>query len=113
VVSDVSGNFILFNRRAESLFRQEAVTELLLDAADVSSTRVLAAVRANSVKLTSFISGLASATGAGRQAEINLTDPQTGRLLPMEITSAEVVDFTGQVSADRQSPPDRSPRRQA
>src|SRR5215471_858926 len=56
VVSDVSGNFILFNRRAESLFRQEAVTELLLDAADVSSTRVLAAVRANSVKLTSFIS---------------------------------------------------------
>jgi len=99
VVSDVSGNFILFNRRAESLFRQEAVTELLLDAADVSSTRVLAAVRANSVKLTSFISGLASATGAGRQAEINLTDPQTGRLLPMEITTVEVVDFTGQVSA--------------
>jgi PAS domain S-box-containing protein len=103
VVSDVSGSFILFNRRAESLFRQEAVTkkggELLLEAAEDSSTRVLAAVRANSVKLTSFISGIASETGAGRQAEINLTDPQTGRLLPMEITSAEVVDFTGQVTA--------------
>jgi PAS domain S-box-containing protein len=103
VVSDVGGNFILFNRRAESLFRQEAVTkkggELLLEAAEDSSTRVLAAVRANSVKLTSFISGLASETGAGRQAEIDVTDPQTGRLLPMEITSVEVVDFTGQVTA--------------
>jgi len=103
VVSDVSGNFILFNRRAETLFRQEAVTkkggDLLLEAVEDSSNRVLAAVRANSVKLTSFISGLASETGAGRQAEINLTDPQTGRLLPMEITSVEVVDFTGQVSA--------------
>jgi signal transduction histidine kinase len=103
VVSDVSGNFILFNRRAETLFRQEAVTrmggELLLESADDSSTRVLAAVRANSVKLTSFISGLASETGAGRKAEINLTDPQTGRLFPMEITSVEVIDFTGQVTA--------------
>src|SRR5215831_564069 len=102
VVTDVGGNFILFNRRAESLFRQEAVTKSgreFLEAADDSSNRVLAAVRANSVKLTSFISGLASETGAGRQAEIDLTDPQTGRLLPMEITSAEVVDFTGQVSA--------------
>jgi two-component system NtrC family sensor kinase len=60
---------------------------------------VLAAVRANSVKLTSFISGIASETGTGRQAAIDLIDPQTGRLLPMEITSAEVVDFTGQVTA--------------
>src|SRR5262249_8388617 len=70
VVTDVGGNFILFNRRAESLFRQEAVTKSgreFLEAADDSSNRVLAAVRANSVKLTSFISGLASETGAGRQ----------------------------------------------
>jgi len=103
VVSDVGGNFILFNRRAETLFRQEAFIkrggELLPEVADDPSSRVLAAVRANSVKLTSFISGVASETGAGRQAEIGLTDPQTGLLLPMEITSVEVVDFTGQVTA--------------
>src|SRR6516225_7314556 len=59
VVTDVGGNFILFTRRAESLFRQETATkrggELLLEEADDSASRVLAAVRANSVKLTSFI----------------------------------------------------------
>jgi PAS domain S-box-containing protein len=103
VVTDVGGNFILFNRRAESLFRQETATkrggELLLEEADDSASRVLAAVRANSVKLTSFISGVASETRTGRQAEIELIDTQSGRLLPMEITSVEVVDFTGQVTA--------------
>ena len=67
--------------------------------ADDSASRVLAAVRSNSVKLTSFISRVASETGTGRQAEIDLIDPQSGRLLPMEITSVEVVDFTGQVTA--------------
>ena len=88
VVCDSAGNFILFNRRAELLFEEK------------SSFRAAAgAVRTNAVKLTSFISGLASASETGRQAEIELVDPDSGRLLPMEITAREVLDPTGQVTA--------------
>jgi PAS domain S-box-containing protein len=89
VVCDSAGNFILFNRRAELLFEEK------------SSFRpaAMAAVRTNAVKLTSFISGLASASETGRQAEIELVDPDGGRLLPMEITAREVLDTTEQVTA--------------
>lgn len=89
VVCDSAGNFILFNRRAELLFEEK------------SSFRSAAtsAVRTNAVKLTSFISGLASAAETGRQAEIELIDPDSARLLPMEITAREVLDPTGQVTA--------------
>lgn len=89
VVCDVSGNFILFNRRAELLFPDY----------ESFSTRGSAAARSNAVKLTSFISGLASASETGRQAEIELVDPGTGKILPMEITAREVLDPTGQVTA--------------
>ncbi|HEX2270966.1 MAG TPA: ATP-binding protein, partial [Pyrinomonadaceae bacterium] len=89
VVCDSAGNFILFNRRAELLFEEK------------SSFRAseATAVRTNAVKLTSFISALASASETGRQAEIELIDPDSGRLLPMEITAREVLDPTGQVTA--------------
>ena len=50
VVCDSSGNFILFNRRAELLFQEY----------ESSRSVSAAAVRTNAVKLTSFISGLAS-----------------------------------------------------
>jgi PAS domain S-box-containing protein len=103
VVFDAGGNFIFFNRRAEMLFSQERLsrqrTELLLQHEDPSSAQALAAVRANSVKLTSFISGLASETHTGRQAEIELIDPETGETLPMEINSVEVLDAKGEVTA--------------
>jgi PAS domain S-box-containing protein len=103
VVTDANGNFILFNRRAELLFQQEEVTKrptsLLLQQPDPSASRTLAAVRSNLVKLTSFISGLASETRTGRQAEIELIDPETNETLPMEITSVEVPDAKGQVTA--------------
>lgn len=89
VVCDASGNFILFNRRAELLFQQE----------DAFTKSAAVAVRANSVKLTSFISALASASETDRQAEIELIDPETGAILPMEITAGEVIDTKGQVTA--------------
>jgi PAS domain S-box-containing protein len=89
VVCDSAGNFILFNRRAELLFQENASFR----------SPAAAAVRANAVKLTSFISGLASASETGRQAEIELIDPEGGRSLPMEITAREVLDPTGQVTA--------------
>ena len=88
-VCDVSGNYILLNRRAELLFGEN----------ERFSARAAAAVRTNAVKLTSFISGLASFAETGRQAEIELIDPETDRSLPMEITAREVLDPTGQVTA--------------
>ncbi|HKU72389.1 MAG TPA: ATP-binding protein [Pyrinomonadaceae bacterium] len=89
VVCDSAGNFILFNRRAELLFQENASFR----------SSASAAVRTNAVKLTSFISTLASASETGRQAEIELIDPEDGRSLPMEITAREVLDATGQVTA--------------
>lgn len=88
-VCDTSGKFILFNSRAELLFQER----------DEMPWAALRAVRNNSVKLTSFISGLASGAESGRQAEIELLDPETANRLPMEITSAEVADAKGQVTA--------------
>ena len=89
VVCDSAGNFILFNRRAELLFQENESFHSLASAA----------VRTNAVKLTSFISTLASASETGRQAEIELIDPEDNRSLPMEITAREVLDATGQVTA--------------
>src|SRR5205085_848707 len=89
-VCDTSGNFILFNRRAELLFQRDD---------EDATAAAAAAVRANSVKLTSFISALASAAEASRQAEIELLDPETDKTLPMEITAGEVLDAKGQVTA--------------
>ena len=88
-VCDSSGKFILFNQRAELLFQER----------EGMPAPSLRAVRNNSVKLTSFISGLASGAETGRQAEIELIDPETSNRLPMEITSAEVADAKGQVTA--------------
>jgi PAS domain S-box-containing protein len=88
-VCDVSGNYILLNRRAGLLFQDS----------EIFSARAAAAVRTNAVKLTSFISGLASFAETGRQAEIELIDPETNRSLPMEITAREVLDPAGQVTA--------------
>ena len=89
VVCDSAGNFILFNRRAELLFQEN----------ESFKSSAAAAVRTNAVKLTSFISTLASASETGRQAEIELIDPENIRSLPMEITAREVLDATGQVTA--------------
>src|SRR5919205_229171 len=88
-VCDTSGKFILFNQRAELLFQER----------EGMPKGALRAVRNNSVKLTSFISALASGAESGRQAEIELIDPETTNRLPMEITSAEVADAKGQVTA--------------
>lgn len=89
VVCDTSGKFILCNHRAELLFQESGSFR----------PRAAAAVRANTVALTTFISGLAPASETVRQAEIELSNPQDGRSLPMEITAREVHDATGQVTA--------------
>jgi PAS domain S-box-containing protein len=89
VVGDAAGNLLLFNRKAELFFEQP----------EDPTPDTLAMVRTNAVKLTSFISALASAPGAERKAEIELIDPETGNILPMEITSVEISGPRGQVTA--------------
>ncbi len=89
VVCDSSGNYILLNRRAELLFQEN----------EAPGSAAASAVRTNAVKLTSFISTLASASDTARQGEIELMDPEQGQLLPMEITAREVLDEAGQVTA--------------
>lgn len=88
-VSDAQGNFILFNTRAGRYFQER----------ENMTGRAEQAVRTNSVKLTSFMSSLASATQKDRQGEIALIDPETGATLPMEITAAEVTDARGHATA--------------
>src|SRR4029078_2783772 len=87
VVCDAAGNFILFNRRDALLFQQE----------DFFRSRAASAVRANAVKLTSFISGLASASETGRQAEIELIDPESGPSTALEIAAREGCDVSRSV----------------
>ena len=89
VVCDSSGNYILLNRRAELLFQEN----------EAPGSAAASAVRTNAVKLTSFISTLASASDTARQGEIELMDPEQGQLLPMEITAREVLDEAGRVPA--------------
>jgi signal transduction histidine kinase len=88
VVADGSGNLILLNRKAEALFDTQN-----------PSSAALAAIRSNSVKLTSFLSALATDPNASRQAELELINPNTGDVLPMEITSVEVQGSHDQVAA--------------
>src|SRR4029078_10482811 len=87
VVCDSSGNFILFNRRAELLFQEN----------DSVRPTAAAAIRTNAVKLTSFISGLASASETGRQAEIELIDPESGPSTALEIAAREGCDVSRSV----------------
>ncbi len=90
-VCDSRGNFILFNARAELLFQAPVVG---------ARPGAVSAVRANSVKFTSFISTLASDSSTSvRQAEIELINPRSGEKLPMEITAVEVEDAMGEVTA--------------
>jgi PAS domain S-box-containing protein len=92
-VCDETGKFILLNQSAERLFQADE------ESGKGASQQARRAARDNSVKLTSFISALASGAERGRQAEIELLDPETNEPLPMEITSAEVTDAKGQTTA--------------
>jgi PAS domain S-box-containing protein len=88
VVCESDGSFILFNRRAEVLFQNQS-----------GNIKRGAAVKSNVDKLTAFICGLSSKPESDRQTEIELIDPESGESLPMDITSGEVLDGKGHVTA--------------
>jgi signal transduction histidine kinase len=92
IVTDPVGGTVLMNNPAEELFTVHA------DAGDIS----LRTVQANDAHFSSFISGLLlGETGPGeiRRGEIGLTNPISGKAIPVEAIAGKVLTETGELTA--------------
>ena len=90
IVTDQQGETSLMNNPAERLFT----------VAPGSGDDAQRIVRANDAHFTSFVSGLLS-TGweTTRRGEIALTDPNTGKLVPVEALAAKMLSEVGELTA--------------
>src|SRR5687768_8469384 len=88
LVTDEEGDIVLMNEPAERLF-------------NVPSTASEAAqrhVRSNGAHLTSFVSNVLTRTGEQRyRGEIQLSDPVTGKLLPVEGVAGTILSEQGEL----------------
>jgi PAS domain S-box-containing protein len=88
LVTDPEGDIVLMNEPAERLF-------------NVPTTAAEAAqrnVRANGANLTSFVSNVLTRTGEQRyRGEIQLTDPASGRGLPVEALAGTILSEQGEL----------------
>ncbi len=89
VATNPSGEIMLMNTPAERLFT--AGTNVGKDAQR--------AVRTNDAVFSSFISNLFAAQGLRWKGELNLTDPQTGVLVPVEAIAGKVLSEHGELTA--------------
>jgi PAS domain S-box-containing protein len=88
LVTDPEGDIVLLNTPAERLFSVPAT-------ADESAQR---SVRANGANLTSFVSNVLTRTGEQRyRGEIQLTDPTSGRALPVEALAGTILTEQGEL----------------
>jgi PAS domain S-box-containing protein len=88
LVTDPEGDIVLLNERAERLFN-------VPNTAAESAQRN---VRANGANLTSFVSNVLTRTGEQRYSgEIQLTDPSTGRALPVEAVAGTILSEQGEL----------------
>jgi PAS domain S-box-containing protein len=88
LVTDQEGDIVLMNEPAERLFNVPAT------AGDAAQRRV----RANGANLTSFVSNVLTRTGEQRyRGEIQLTDPQMGRSLPVEAVAGTILSEQGEL----------------
>ena len=88
LVTDQEGDIVLMNEPAERLFN------VPLSAGDAAQRRV----RANGANLTSFVSNVLTRTGEQRyRGEIQLSDPQTGRSLPVEAVAGTILSEQGEL----------------
>ncbi|HEV3486600.1 MAG TPA: histidine kinase dimerization/phospho-acceptor domain-containing protein, partial [Vicinamibacterales bacterium] len=88
LVTDQEGDIVLMNEPAERLFTVAA-------SAGEAAQRW---VRANGAHLTSFVSNVLTRTGEQRyRGEIQLTDPRTGRALPVEGVAGTILSEQGQL----------------
>lgn len=92
IVTDPIGGTVMMNNPAEELFT------IPFDAGDVSQRTV----QANDAHFSSFISGLLlGETGPGeiRRGEIGLTNPTSGKAIPVEAIAGKVLTESGELTA--------------
>jgi PAS domain S-box-containing protein len=88
LVTDPEGGIVLMNEPAERLFDVPAT------APEVEQRRV----RSNGARLTSFVSNVLTRSGEQRyRGEIQLSDPGTGRVLPVESIAGTILSGQGEL----------------
>jgi PAS domain S-box-containing protein len=88
LVTNQEGDIVLMNEPAERLFN-------VPNTADEAAQR---RVRANGAHLTSFVSNVLTRTGEQRyRGEIQLSDPVTGKLLPVEGVAGTILSEQGEL----------------
>jgi signal transduction histidine kinase len=88
LVTDQEGDIVLMNEPAERLFNVPT------SAGEAPQRRV----RANGANLTSFVSNVFTRSGEQRyRGEIQLSDPQTGRTIPMEAVAGTILSEQGEL----------------
>jgi len=88
LVTDPEGDIVLLNEPAERVFNVPAT----------AVERAERSVRANGANLTSFVSNVLTRTGEQRyRGEIQLTDPATGRALPVEALAGTILSEQGEL----------------
>ena len=88
LVTDQEGDIVLMNTPAERLFNSPATGD----------EGPLRRVRANGANLTSFVSNVLTRSGEQRyRGEIQLTDPITGRPLPVEALAGTILSEQGEL----------------
>jgi len=88
LVTDPEGDIVLMNEPAERLFN------VPVTAAEAAQRNV----RANGANLTSFVSNVLTRTGEQRyRGEIQLTDPSSGRALPVEALAGTILSEQGEL----------------
>ncbi len=88
LVTDQEGDIVLMNEPAERLF------SIPSSASDVMQRRV----GANGANLTSFVSNVLTESGEQRyRGEIQLSDPSTGRALPVEGVAGTILSEQGEL----------------
>jgi PAS domain S-box-containing protein len=88
LVTDQEGDIVLMNEPAERLFNVPPA------AGEAAHRRV----RANGANLTSFVSNVLTRSGEQRyRGEIQLTDPESGRALPVEGAAGTILSDQGEL----------------
>ncbi len=88
LVTDQEGDIVLLNEPAERLFNVPTTAD------DAAQRRV----RANGAHLTSFVSNVLTRTGEQRyRGEIQLSDPVSGRSLPVEGVAGTILSEQGEL----------------
>ena len=90
LVTDPTGNIVLMNPHAERLFTVPSGNQ------DREAER---RVRANDAVFTSFASDIYAGRSLRWKKELTLSDPETGKQIPMEAVSAKTLSRPGQETA--------------